>query len=314
MNQGIIQSSRSPARRAVVSVALGFAALLLVLASFIVMQNNQDIRPVLMVTYCAFVAAAFFSPRQTQAFNWIAAIAVPLGGILPGLGLHLSELALTDGFLAALLAVMATAAVIMGLVGRQFVSGRRFVLGATVSVLAFVAAAVVAFIVVPQVLDRKAYVDVDRDITPFSVRTLDGEPIGSDTWRGRTVVLSYWATWCPPCLSEIPEITALQKKYARDPRVAVVALNAGYGGDTAQKAREFLKRRHFELATEIDDVKHAGRKQGAAGVSLGLKVVPTLFILNKDQRLVAVHVGFDSSEHLAATLSKRIDSLASAQP
>jgi thiol-disulfide isomerase/thioredoxin len=313
MNQGIIQSSRSPVRQALVGAALGVAALLVVLASFIVMQNNQDIRPVLMVTYCAFVAAGFFSPQPTQTFNWVAAIAVPLGGILPGLGLHLSELALTDDFLAALLAAMATAAALVGLVGRQFVSGRHLVLAATVSILAFVAAALVTFIAVPQVLDRKAYVDVDRDIAPFSVRTLDGEPIGSDTWRGRTVVVSYWATWCPPCLSEIPEITALQKKYAKDPRVAVVALNAGYGGDTAHKAREFLQRRHFALATEIDDVKPDGRKLGAAGVSLGLKVVPTLFILNKDQRLVAVHVGFDSSEHLAATLSKRIDSLMSTQ-
>jgi thiol-disulfide isomerase/thioredoxin len=314
MNQAINQSSRSPARRAAVSVALGFAALLVVMASFIVMQNNQDIRPVLMVTYCAFVAAGFSSSQPTQTFNWMAAIAVPLGGILPGLGLHLSGLALTDGLLAALLAAMATAAAFVGLVGRQFVSVRRLVLAATVSVLALVAAALAAFIMVPQILDRKAYVDVDRDITPFSVRTLDGEPIGSDTWRGRTVVLSYWATWCPPCLSEIPEITALQKKYERDPRVAVVALNAGYGGDTAQKAREFLQRRHFDLATDIDDVKPDGRKQGAAGVSLGLKVVPTLFILNKDQKLVAVHVGFDSSEHLAATLSKRIDSLLSTRP
>jgi thiol-disulfide isomerase/thioredoxin len=314
MNMGNIQSSRSPTRRAVVGVALGFAALLVVLASFIVMQNIQDLRPVLVVTYCAFFAVGFLSPQPTQTFNWIAAIAVPLGGILPGLGLHLSGLALTDGFLAALLAAMATAAAFMGLVGRQFGSRRRLVLAATVSVLAFVAAAVVTFIVVPQVLDRKAYVDVDRDIAPFSVRTLDGEPISSDTWRGRTVVLSYWATWCPPCLAEIPEITALQKKYERDPRVAVVAMNAGYGGDTAQKAREFLQRRHFDLATEIDDVKRDGRKQGAAGVSLGLKVVPTLFILNKEQRLVAMHVGFDSSEHLAATLSKRIDSLVNARP
>jgi thiol-disulfide isomerase/thioredoxin len=123
------------------------------------------------------------------------------------------------------------------------------------------------------------------------------------------VVLSYWATWCPPCLAEMPELSALQKKYMRDPRIAVVMLNAGYGGDTAQKAREFLDRRHFAIETDIDDVKAAGHKEGQAAISLGLKGVPTLFILNKDQRLVAVHAGFDRSEHLAITLSKRIDAL-----
>jgi thiol-disulfide isomerase/thioredoxin len=314
MNQKIIQSSRSPAWRAVVSSALGFAALLAVMASFIVMQNNQDIRPVLMVTYCAFVAAGFFSPQPTRTFNWVAAIAVPLGGILPGLGLHLSQLALTDGLFAALLTAMATAAAFMGLVGSKFVSGRRVLLAGAVNGAAFIVAVVVAFIVVPQVLDRNAYLDLDRDIAPFSVRTLDGEPISSDTWRGRTVVLSYWATWCPPCLAEIPEVSALQKKYRNDPRIAIVMLNAGYGGDTPQKAREFLDRRHFEATTNIDDIKVAGRKQGEAAVSLGLKGVPTLFILNKDQRLVAVHAGFDRSEHLAKTLSNRIDALVNMPP
>jgi hypothetical protein len=90
-----------------------------------------------------------------------------------------------------------------------------------------------------------------------------------------------------------------------------VALNAGYGGDTAQKARDFLVRRHFDIATEIDDIKTDGKTKGEGAIHMGLKVVPTLFILNKDHRLVAVHVGYDSSEHLATTLSNRIDSLAS---
>jgi thiol-disulfide isomerase/thioredoxin len=168
--------------------------------------------------------------------------------------------------------------------------------------------------VVPRLLDQRAYTDVDRPIASFSVRTLDGKPISSDTWRGRVVVVSYWATWCPPCLSEIPEIAALQRKYKNDPRVAVVALNAGYGGDNAQKAREFLMRRHFDIASEIDDINTDGRAKGEGAIHMGLKVVPTLFILNNDQRLVAVHVGYDSSEHLAATLSNRIDSLVSSTP
>lgn len=90
-----------------------------------------------------------------------------------------------------------------------------------------------------------------------------------------------------------------------------MALNAGYGGDTAKKARDFLVRGHFDIATEIDDIKTDGNTKGEGAIHMGLKVVPTLFILNKDHRLVAVHVGYDSSEHLVTTLSNRIDSLAS---
>ena len=133
--------------------------------------------------------------------------------------------------------------------------------------------------------------------------------INSDTWSGRVVVISYWATWCPPCLAEIPEVAALQRQYRSDPRVAIVALNAGYAGDTARKARDFLVRRHFDLVSEIDDVKTEGSTKGEGALQLGLKVVPTLFILDNNHRLVAVHVGYDTSEHLITSLSKRIDSL-----
>jgi thiol-disulfide isomerase/thioredoxin len=197
----------------------------------------------------------------------------------------------------------------MGGAARNLVSRRRLLLAGALSALAFVAALTEAFVIVPRLLDQRAFADVDRTIAPFSLRTLDGEPINSKTWRGRVVVVWYWATWCPPCLAEMSELSALQSKYRSDPRVAIVALNAGTGGDTAQKAREFLDRRHFDVSTDIDDIKQDRRKQGEAAVRLGPKVVPTLFILNKDQKLVAVHAGFDSAERFATTLSKRIDSL-----
>jgi thiol-disulfide isomerase/thioredoxin len=315
MNQEIACiSPRRRALQALVNTALGLAGLMLVLTTFIVMQDNQDIRPVFMVTYCAFFAAGLCSPRRDSTFNWIGVILVPLGGILPGLALRASDLAFTDDFYAALMAVTAVVAAFMGITARALVSRRRFALVGAVSCVAFAVALAGALGVVPRLLDQRAYTDVDRPIAPFSVRTLDGEPISSITWRGRVVVFSYWASWCPPCLSEIPEISALQRKYKNDPRVAVVALNAGYGGDTPQKARDFLDRRHFDIATEIDDIKTDGHTKGEGAIHMGLKVVPTLFILSKDHRLVAIHVGYDGSEHLTTTLSNRIDSLVAAIP
>ena len=296
------------------SAALGLVGLMLVLGTFIIMQDNQDIRPVLMVTYCAFLAAAFCSPRRDSSFNWIGTIFVALGGTLPALALRVAKVAFTDNLYTTLLLVMAVVAVLMGTTARALISRRRFALAGAVSCVAFAVASAGTLGFVPRLLDRRAYTDVDRPIEPFSVRTLDGEPISSDTWRGRVVVLSYWATWCTPCLSEIPVISAIQRKYKNDSRVAVVALNAGYGGDSAQKARDFLVRRHFDIATDIDDIKTDGQRKGEGAIHMGLQVVPTLFILNKEHRLVAVHVGYDNSEHLATTLSNRVDSLVNSTP
>jgi thiol-disulfide isomerase/thioredoxin len=321
-NEGIVSMNQeitalSPRRRALqvlISIGLGLAGLALVLIAFIAMQDHQDIRPVIIVTYCAFFAAGACSPQRDSAFNRIGAILVPLGGILSGLALRVSDVAFTDGFYAALIAATAIAAALMGVTARSLVLRRRFGLAGAVSCSSLAVTIAGALWVVPQVLDERAYTDVDRPIAPFSVRTLNGELVRSDTWRGRVVVISYWATWCTPCLSEIPEIAALQRKYKDDPRVAVVALNAGYGGDNAQKAGDFLLRRRFDIATEIDDIKTDGRVKGEGAIHMGLKVVPTLFILNKDQKLVAVHIGFDSSEHLATTLANRINSLVDSTP
>jgi thiol-disulfide isomerase/thioredoxin len=305
------KGSQHRALQLLANAALGLAGLILILLTFIIMQNNQDIRPVFMVACCAFFAAGFCSPQRYSGFNWIGAILIPLGAILPGLALKASELAFTDNFYAVLMAATAVVAGLTGIFVRAFVSRRRFALASAISCAAFAVALAGALGAVPRLLDQRAYTNVDQPITAFSVRSLDGDLISSDSWRGRVVVLSYWATWCPPCLSEIPQISALQRKYKNNSRVAIVALNAAYGGDTAQKARDFLARRRFDITTEIDDIKTNGRGKGEAAVQLGLKVVPTLFILDKAQRLVAVHVGYDRSEHLAATLSNRIDSLAS---
>jgi thiol-disulfide isomerase/thioredoxin len=314
MNQVAIQNLRRAALRALVSVALGLAALGAVLATFIVMQDNQDIRPVLIVTFCAFGAAGLCAPLAARKFNWNGALGVSLGGIVAGFVLRVSDIAFTDTFDALLAAATVIVAVIVGITARALVSRRRVALASAMSGVALAVAMAAIYIGVPRLLDQEAYVTVDRSVEPFSIRTLDGVNIRSDTWRGRVVVLSYWATWCSPCLAEIPEISALQKKYKSDSRIAVVALNAGTGGDTAEKAREFLNRRHFDVTTVIDDIKPERRKQGEAAISLGLKVVPTLFILNKDQKLVAVHAGFNSSEHLVATLSSRLEALATQIP
>jgi thiol-disulfide isomerase/thioredoxin len=314
MNREFVYCSRRSALRALVSIGLGLAALLTVLITFIVMHDHQDIRPILLVTYCVFFAAAFFSPRRVLSFNWIGTILVLLGGILPGLALRASALAFADGFYATLMAATAIAAALMGVTTRALVSRRRLALAGAVSLAMISLVFVGTFWVVPGLLDQRAYTEVDRPIAPFFVRSLEGEVIRSDTWRGRVVVVSYWATWCTPCLSEIPVISALQRKYEDDPRVVIVALNAGYGGDNAQKAREFLVRRHFDLATKIDDIKTEGHTKGDGAIRMGLIAVPTLFVLNKDQRLVAMHSGYDSSEHLATTLSGRIDALTNSIP
>lgn len=295
--------------RVIGAALLGVLALALVIAGFIATQSHQDIRPMVVIAYVGFFLAALVAPVGRGRAAWPAGLAVALGGILPALALSYFDLALTDHiFLTAYVLTTVTAVAVAIVLRRVGSRGRR---GGAVAMgcLALLAALGAAYAVMPALLDRSAYAEVQRQVQPFSLRTLDGQTLSSQAWGGKVVVLSYWATWCPPCQAEAPEIAALQRKYAADPRVLILAVDAGYGGDTAEKAGAYLRRRGLAGPQAIDDLKPAGRQKGDAAVSLGLSVVPTLFILDKAGRLVVVHTGFDGAEHLVPSLSRRIDRL-----
>src|SRR5690348_445701 len=60
-------------------------------------------------------------------------------------------------------------------------------------------------------------------VEPFTLTDLDGRTLSSADWKGKVVLVNFWATWCPPCLAEIPDLIALQNKY-RD-RLVVVGIS-----------------------------------------------------------------------------------------
>jgi peroxiredoxin len=59
----------------------------------------------------------------------------------------------------------------------------------------------------------------------FRVRTLDGKLVSLDDFRGKFLLLHFWATWCAPCISELPSLRALNEAYRDDPKFAIVSLS-----------------------------------------------------------------------------------------
>lgn len=74
-----------------------------------------------------------------------------------------------------------------------------------------------------------------------------GQPLALSRWRGKPVIVNFWATWCPPCLKEIPAFSRLQEKY---PQVQFV----GIAVDTAENVRDFVAKQKLSypvlLATD----------------------------------------------------------------
>ena len=94
----------------------------------------------------------------------------------------------------------------------------------------------------PELAARRLDVGVDEGkLAPdFEISTSDGKRLRLSELRGRPVVMNFWAQWCTSCLSEMPEIKALQAERGVD-TVTVLAVNAGETPDEAQEFIDFLE-------------------------------------------------------------------------
>jgi thiol-disulfide isomerase/thioredoxin len=304
--------TQKPSLRAIFDFLWGFIAFA---AAMVVSCFFVDIRPFLLATCLAFIAAGFYrggirSSGSQSNPSLLIAVFVALGGILPALIVNRLGVAWTERpflvlFMLASSVDAALGVLLRSLIARQWIRYAALLIGIW-ALFVFIS----IYKVVPDWMDRRAYVIVNRDISPFRIQALAGKIMTSDEWKGHVVVISFWATWCTPCNAELPEIQALQNKYRGNPSVLIVALDSATGGDTAAVAQAYLDRKKLKLTGAIDSLDHDGNDHwGPAAKSLGTRGIPTVFILDRSGRLRAIHEGFDSSEHLTATLSRQIDQL-----
>ncbi len=111
--------------------------------------------------------------------------------------------------------------------------------------------------------------------TPF--QTGSGQEVRLETFRDRVVLLNFWATWCAPCIREMPSLDRLQATL-RDEGLEVVAVSQDFAG--LKVVKPFFER--LDLAN-LELYLNSG---GQLARAIGVVALPTTFLIDRDGRLV----------------------------
>ena len=122
---------------------------------------------------------------------------------------------------------------------------------------------------------------VGQPAPAWKLSDLDGHAVSSDQFKGKVLVVDFWATWCGPCVSEIPGYVELQKKYGADGLVIV-------GVSLDQKGPEHVKRFAGAKGMNYTIVMGDDAVQEAFG---GIEAIPTTFLIGRDGRIVHQKTG-----------------------
>lgn len=126
----------------------------------------------------------------------------------------------------------------------------------------------------------------------FALRTLDGKLIRLSQFRGETVLVNFWATWCTPCRVEMPWLAAFYDRYrGRGFEIVGVAMDDG----DRDKVAEFARDSHVGYTILLKDDAVAASYGGA-------RFLPQSFFVGPDGRVLAHTIGMRSQQNIEADI------------
>ncbi len=136
--------------------------------------------------------------------------------------------------------------------------------------------------------DKIVWHDADElkegDVAPdFQLETLSGETMRLSDYQGKIVVLNFWATWCPPCVEEMPHLQAFYENN-KDQAIVVIAVNLTSEDNGIDAVEEFVKEHELTFPIPLDH-------DGTIGEQYGAFAIPTSYIIDADGVIRQKYVG-----------------------
>ncbi len=133
------------------------------------------------------------------------------------------------------------------------------------------------------------------DPLSFKLTRLDGSTLEMNSLRGKVLVINFWATWCGPCLTELPLFEKTIEKYKGDKDVVFLAITTDEDRDLVQP---FLKQHKFNLPVAYADYLNE---------KLAISSIPTTIVIDRAGQTSFRQAGYNPREDFIAMLSEKIE-------
>jgi peroxiredoxin len=145
--------------------------------------------------------------------------------------------------------------------------------------------------------EQNALEQIDRKIVApdFELKDLEGKQVKLSDYRGKLVFLNFWATWCPYCVEEMPDLDRANKKLAKEGKAVILAVDSK---ESYQTVKDYVDKNNLSLPVLLDET-------GQVSAQYGVQGIPITFIINPDGTFYNAISGA-TSEKTILNLAKKI--------
>jgi peroxiredoxin len=145
------------------------------------------------------------------------------------------------------------------------------------------------FLIVAMVLSlgacgKRGGIQIGQQAPDFSLPNLMGKSVSLSDFKGKVIILDFFASWCPPCRAEVPDFAALQDQYSSQGFTMV-----GVSLVSPDETKEFAINYKINYPVLIND----GNVSSLYGP---IRSIPTTFLIDKEMKVVKIYIGFRPKE------------------